>query len=81
MPTKISKGEDFYRSCDYCGKRYKVDKSNYDRGWDRACSKSHAAKLREQSKPGYDKDYVKFNNVRRATWKTGGKDMIYNKDE
>lgn len=79
MPTKISKGEDFYRGCDYCGKRYKVDMRNWNRGWDRCCSKSHAAALREESKPGYDPDYVKFNNLRRGTWKQGGKDMIYKK--
>ena len=56
------------RNCDYCGKEYKADTRNLNRGWGLCCSKSCAAKKREKSKKGYDSERVKDNNIRRATW-------------
>lgn len=56
------------RNCDYCGKEYKADTRNLNRGWGLCCSKSCAAKKREESKPGYDPERVKRNNIRRANW-------------
>lgn len=56
------------RSCDNCGKRYKADTRNLNRGWGLCCSKSCAASKREKSKPDYDSERVKRNNERRANW-------------
>lgn len=56
------------RKCDNCGTAYKADTRNLKRGWGLCCSKSCAAKKREMSKPGYDPEKVKRNNVRRANW-------------
>lgn len=54
------------RKCDECGKKYKADTRNLNRGWGLCCSKSCAAKKREKSKPGYDPEMVKINNKIRA---------------
>lgn len=56
------------RNCDQCGNRYKADPRNLKRGWGLCCSKSCAAKKREMSKPGYDPERVKKNNIRRENW-------------
>lgn len=56
------------RNCDYCGKEYKADPRNLKRGWGLCCSKSCAAHKREKSKPGYNSERVKRNNVRRENW-------------
>lgn len=45
-----------------CGKSYKADLRNVNRGWGLTCSKSCAAKNREKSKPGYDPKKVEINN-------------------
>jgi len=59
-----------WRTCNLegCEKRYQAKTADLARGWGRCCCKGHAAKLREQSKPGYDPDRVKRNNIRRANW-------------
>jgi len=56
------------RECSNCGKKYRADKRNIKRGWGLCCSKSCAEKLREKNKPGYDKNRVKINNIRREYW-------------
>lgn len=56
------------RKCDYCKKEYDADMRNIKRGWGLCCSKSCAAKKREQSKPGYDSAVVAQNNDRRKHW-------------
>jgi hypothetical protein len=56
------------RKCDCCGKEYKADTRNLNRGWGLCCSKSCAAKKREMAKPGYDPETVRKNNIRRANW-------------
>lgn len=56
------------RNCNYCGKEYEADERNLKRGWGRTCSKSCAAKKREQSRPNYDPKKVHENNVKRANW-------------
>ena len=56
------------RNCDNCGKVYKADQRNLKRGWGKCCSKSCAAKKREMSKPGYNPERVRINNVRRLFW-------------
>lgn len=38
------------RKCDVCGKEYEADNRNIKRGWGLCCSKSCAAKKREQKK-------------------------------
>ncbi len=38
------------RTCDSCGKIYKVDMRNFNRGWGRCCSKKCAAYHRERKK-------------------------------
>jgi len=42
------------RNCDYCGKEYKTDQRNINRGWGLCCSKSCAASKREKSKQNYN---------------------------
>ena len=68
------------RKCDNCGKEYEADTRNLNRGWGLCCSKSWAARKREQSKPGYDAKVVSNNNIRRANWHRGklGDEKIYN---
>lgn len=56
------------RKCDYCGKEYEADSRNLKRGWGLCCSKSCAARKREQSKPCYSKERVERNNIRRGLW-------------
>jgi len=56
------------RKCDHCDKEYEADPRNLKRGWGLCCSKSCAASKREKSKPGYNPEKVKRNNVRRAIW-------------
>jgi hypothetical protein len=56
------------RKCDNCGKEYMADNRNLKRGWGLCCSKACAAKKREMSKPNYDPERVKRNNIRRANW-------------
>lgn len=56
------------RKCDVCGKEYNADERNIKRGWGLCCSKSCAAKKREKSKPSYNAERVKENNIRRARW-------------
>jgi predicted nucleic acid-binding Zn-ribbon protein len=56
------------RKCDNCGKEYEADKRNINRGWGLCCSKSCAASKREKSKPGYDIEKVRINNIRREFW-------------
>ena len=56
------------RNCDYCGKEYEADSRNLNRGWGLCCSKSCAAKLREQSKPGSNSEKVPQNNIRRTSF-------------
>lgn len=53
------------RKCDVCNKQYKADNRNLKRGWGLCCSKSCAAKKRERSKPGYDPETVRYNNLKR----------------
>ncbi|MDX1365898.1 MAG: hypothetical protein R3243_16960 [Arenibacter latericius] len=54
------------RKCDNCGKEYFADTRNLKRGWGLCCSKSCAAKKREMSKPGYNPETVRYNNLKRA---------------
>lgn len=54
------------RNCNNCDKEYQADTRNTKRGWGLCCSKSCAAKLREKSKPTYDKETVERNNRIRA---------------
>lgn len=56
------------RKCDNCGKEYNADERNLKRGWGLCCSKSCAAKKRENSKPSYSPTRVRANNIRRANW-------------
>ena len=56
------------RNCDNCGKEYLADNRNLKRGWGLTCSKSCAASKREKSKPTYNAERVKRNNVRRELW-------------
>ena len=63
------------RNCDNCKKEYKADNRNLKRGWGLCCSKSCAAKKREKSKPGYNEERVKSNNIRRSNWVENGKDI------
>lgn len=56
------------RSCDLCKKEYLADERNLKRGWGLCCSKSCAARKREQSKPSYNPDRVELNNMRREGW-------------
>ena len=58
------------RNCDNCGKEYKADNRNLKRGWGLTCSKSCAASKREKSKPTYNVERVKANNIRRENWNT-----------
>ena len=51
------------RKCDNCGNEYFADTRNLKRGWGLCCSKSCAAKKRETSKIGYNKDRVSKNNI------------------
>lgn len=60
------------RNCDVCSKEYVADMRNIRRGWGLCCSKSCAAKKREQSKPGYNAETVALNNVRRTNWNSEG---------
>ena len=57
------------RSCDNCGKVYKADMRNVNRGWGLCCSKSCAASKREKSKPNYDPNRVAINNIKRELYK------------
>ena len=54
------------RNCDNCGKQYQADNRNLKRGWGLCCSKSCAAKKREMSRPDYNPERVKYNNLKRA---------------
>lgn len=54
------------RNCNNCGKAYKADERNLKRGWGLCCSKSCAASLREKSRPDYDPERVRYNNLKRA---------------
>lgn len=54
------------RKCDYCSREYNADERNLKRGWGLCCSKKCAAKKREKSKPNYDPETVRYNNLRRA---------------
>ena len=63
------------RNCDHCGTLYMADNRNLRRGWGLCCSKSCAAILREQAKPGYDSVRVARNNVRRVEWTHGTWDV------
>ncbi len=56
------------RNCDSCKKLYEADARNLKRGWGLCCSKSCAAKKREQSRPDYDSEVVRKNNIRRKYW-------------
>ena len=56
------------RKCDYCNKEYQADERNLKRGWGLCCSKSRAANKREKTKPGYNPERVKNNNLRRVNW-------------
>ena len=56
------------RNCDYCNKEYSARKADIERGWGLCCSKSCAASKREEAKPGYNKDTVAMNNIRREVW-------------
>jgi len=56
------------RKCDICGRTYNADERNIKRGWGLCCSKSCAAKKREQAKPGYNSVTVKENNYLRENW-------------
>jgi hypothetical protein len=56
------------RKCDVCKKDYEADSRNTKRGWGLCCSKSCAAKKREKSKPSYNTERVKENNIRRSNW-------------
>ena len=60
------------RNCDNCGNLYEADTRNLNRGWGLTCSKSCAASKREKSKPGYDPERVRVNNIKRANWNSGG---------
>jgi hypothetical protein len=60
------------RNCDNCGKEYMADERNLRRGWGLTCSKSCAAYKREKSKPTYNAERVKRNNIRRALWNVSG---------
>lgn len=63
------------RECDNCGKEYKADNRNLKRGWGLCCSKSCAAKKREKSKPTYNAERVKRNNIRRENWNVLNNDL------
>lgn len=54
------------RKCDICGKEYMADNRNLKRGWGLCCSKKCAAKKRERSRPDYDSEKVRYNNLKRA---------------
>ena len=54
------------RKCDLCGKEYMADERNLKRGWGLCCSKKCAAKKRERSRPDYDPETVRRNNLKRA---------------
>ncbi len=56
------------RNCDNCNKEYKADNRNLKRGWGLTCSKGCAATKREKSKPTYNAEKVKANNIRRENW-------------
>lgn len=56
------------RNCDVCKKEYMADNRNLKRGWGLCCSKSCASKKREISKPTYNAERVKENNIRRILW-------------
>lgn len=56
------------RKCDNCGSEYNVKPSDLKRGWGLTCSKSCAASKRERSKPSYNVDRVKRNNIIRDNW-------------
>ena len=58
------------RNCDNCNKQYLADNRNLSRGWGLCCSKSCAASKREKSKPTYNVERVKTNNIRRKNWNT-----------
>jgi len=62
------------RKCDNCGKTYNAETRDLKRGWGKCCSKSCAASLREKSKPNYDPERVKRNNIRRTFWVENGKE-------
>ena len=53
------------RNCDYCGKEYMADNRNLKRGWGLCCSKRCAAKKREKSRPDYNTETVRYNNLKR----------------
>ena len=57
-----------YGNCDNCGIEYEADTRNLNRGWGLCCSKSCAASKREKSKPSYNPERVKANNIRRDNW-------------
>jgi hypothetical protein len=59
------------RNCDNCQNEYMADSRNLKRGWGLTCSKSCAASKREKSKPNYNPDTVKANNLKRELWNEG----------
>lgn len=66
------------RNCDNCGSEYQADERNLKRGWGLCCSKSCAASKREKSKPGYSPERVAKNNIKRAFWNIGTRDVAPN---
>lgn len=62
------------RNCDNCNKKYTADPRNLKRGWGLCCSKSCAAQKREKTKPNYNPERVKRNNIRRVLWNGNGID-------
>jgi hypothetical protein len=56
------------RECDNCGEIYNAKPADIKRGWGLTCSKKCAAEKREKSKPDYDKNKVRKNNIKRELW-------------
>ena len=55
--AKISGSKEGFRNCRWCGKKYKGDKRNLNRGWGLCCSKSCASsyKLKMNNLSGSEK--------------------------
>lgn len=55
--AKISGSKEGFRNCRWCGKEYKGDKRNLNRGWGLCCSKSCASsyKLKIKNLSGSEK--------------------------
>lgn len=62
------------RNCNNCSTEYLADTRDIKRGWGLCCSKSCAASHREKSKPGYNPERVKSNNIRRVLWNDNPQD-------